>query len=112
MWAPRSWLILDWPLGKRNDAEDAKEKLFTYATHVAGVTNFKVGMILCAPSRSLPCLIGFGEYRRRPRVNRPRIRPASFILLRAVPKHLVTIVSPCISAIFQQFISPRQQCDE
>ncbi|KIO16742.1 hypothetical protein M407DRAFT_120274 [Tulasnella calospora MUT 4182] len=25
---------------KRNDDEDAKEKLYTYATHVAGITNF------------------------------------------------------------------------
>ncbi|KAG8911255.1 60S ribosomal protein L31 [Tulasnella sp. 417] len=26
--------------GKRNDDEDAKEKLYTYATHVPGITNF------------------------------------------------------------------------
>ncbi|KAG8925872.1 60S ribosomal protein L31 [Tulasnella sp. 408] len=29
-----------WAKGKRNDDEDAKEKLYTYATHVPGITNF------------------------------------------------------------------------
>lgn len=41
-------------LGKRNDDEDATEKLYTYASHIP-VTSFKVGGICILPF--YPCLI-------------------------------------------------------
>lgn len=41
-------------LGKRNDDEDAKEKLYTYATHVV-VPSFKVGAYFLSIQMYPPC---------------------------------------------------------
>ena len=41
-------------LGKRNDEENAKEKLYTYVSHVS-VTSFKV----CLPFFTMGCLISY-----------------------------------------------------
>jgi hypothetical protein len=57
-------------LGKRNDEENAKEKLFTYATHVP-VTTFKVTptcMHYISISNITPSL-GSSDRRRRRRID-------------------------------------------
>ena len=50
----RSGLMVFVFLGKRNDEENAKEKLYTYVSHVP-VTSFKV----CLPSFTSACLTSY-----------------------------------------------------
>ena len=89
----RSGLMVFVFLGKRNDEENAKEKLYTYVSHVP-VTSFKV----CLPSFTTACLT---SYRTGPandgrgcRVISPPGFVAVFIFTLSYPSMLAMHTSP------------------